>query len=86
MERILLRYSVQIKPIVAKIAPNTYLQTKVNRIIEQRSNSYECGFFTMKFLVDCYKGIPFKDATRYSEITKSEQEIKPFETLMVKRL
>jgi hypothetical protein len=67
-----------IKYLIKKINPDTYLKFKVNKIINQRSNSSNCGFFAMKFLVDRYNNIPFPEASGYSDIMKSEKNIEKF--------
>ena len=67
------RFKKAIKQMIQKWSPDNYLQFKINRIKFQRNNSNNCGYFAMKFLVDRYKGIPFKDATGF---TKLEQSLK----------
>lgn len=69
----------QIKTLVDKLGLNFYLKFKDNRVIDQRSNSSECGFFAMKFILDRLRGKPFKECTGYSNVTDSEKQIKKFE-------
>lgn len=64
--------------LINKIHPDVYLKYKVNKIIDQSSTSKNCGFFAMKFLLDRYKGIPFKDCTGYNNAKKGEKEIESF--------
>lgn len=60
---------------------NTPLQFKINRIRYQRTNSNNCGYFSMHFLVNRYKGKKFKDVTGYTKLVQSlqgERDIKRF--------
>jgi hypothetical protein len=67
-----------IKLIVDKIQPDSYLKFKENKIVEQRANSSNCGEFAIRFLVDRLRGNPFKDVTGYSEALKGEKDIDKF--------
>ena len=71
--------SQDIKSLIDTMEPETYLKFKVNKVIDQRSNSYECGWFAMHFLVQMFDGKKFKDCTGYSDVTRAEREIKKFE-------
>jgi hypothetical protein len=51
-----------------------YLKWKDNRIIEQRANSNNCGYFATNFLMDRFAGKPFKDATGYSNVAAGERK------------
>jgi len=64
--------------LVAKINPSTYLKLKVNKIKNQAENSSNCGFFAMKFILDRLSGKKFKDITGYSDVRKGEKDIKEF--------
>lgn len=66
----------QIKLLVNKIKPDSYLKFKVNKIVDQRANSDTCGWFSSKFLIDRFNGVPFKDTTGFSNVTKGEKNIK----------
>lgn len=66
----------QIKSLVNKINPDSYLKFKVNKIVDQRANSDTCGWFAQKFLIDRFNGVPFKDTTGFSNVTKGEKNIK----------
>lgn len=66
--------------LINALEPGTYLKFKVNRIIEQRANSTNCGYFACKFLVDRYDGVPFKECTGYSQVIKNEKSIREFKT------
>lgn len=68
----------QIKGIIDKMKVPEYLKFKENRIVDQRANSDSCGYMTMKFLIDRFKGKPFVDATGYSNVMKSEKNIKKY--------
>jgi len=64
--------------LIKKLDPSVYLKFKVNRIVNQRANSSNCGWFAMKFLFDRFAGIPFKECTGYSDVINSEQKIEQF--------
>lgn len=53
-----------------------YLKWKDNRIVNQRANSSNCGWFSIQFLQDRFDGKPFVDATGYSTVDKSERALK----------
>lgn len=63
-----------IKLIINKLNPATYLKFKVNKIIDQRANSDTCGYHAMLWLQNRYKGKSFKDCTGYSDIKKQEKK------------
>jgi hypothetical protein len=67
-----------IKGIIDKINPSTYLKFKINRIKQQRENSDSCGLMAMQFLIDRFNGKPFIDCTGYSDIANSERKAKKF--------
>jgi len=62
-----------LKELVNKINPSTYLKFKVNKIKQQSETSDNCGVFAMKFLMDRFKGIPFKECSGYSDVARSEK-------------
>jgi hypothetical protein len=68
----------------AIISPNELLKFKENKFIEQSANSDNCGFFSMRFLINRYKGKPFKEAKKISEVSKGEKEIKRFKKKYIK--
>ena len=51
-----------------------YLKWKDNRIVEQRANSNNCGYFATNFLMDRFAGKPFRDATGYSNVAAGERK------------
>jgi hypothetical protein len=53
-----------------------YLKWKDNKIVNQRANSSNCGWFSIQFLLDRFDGKPFIDATGYSNVKKSERDLK----------
>lgn len=56
-----------LKKIVAKVNPAVYLKLKVNGIQHQSDDSDNCGWFSLKFLVDRAAGMPFADSSGFSE-------------------
>ena len=69
-----------IKEIVDKIHSNVYLKLKINKIVDQRANSSTCGYHAMNFLLNRYKGIPFKDCSGYSNVEKGEKDAHKLES------
>jgi len=53
-----------------------YLKWKDNKIVNQRSNSSNCGFFCVNFLQDRFEGKRFVDSTGYSNANKAEKDLK----------
>lgn len=66
----------QIKVLIDKLDPPTYLKLKVNKIKNQRSDSSTCGYFAMGFIIDRLKGKKFKDVSGYSDANQGEKNIK----------
>lgn len=56
----------QIKKLIDRLEPNTYLKFKVNRIQDQNVNSSNCGFFCMRWILDKATGKNFKESTRFN--------------------
>lgn len=73
------QFLVDIKKLIDALQPETYLKFKVNMVIDQRANSSECGYFSMHFIIQRIEGHKFRDCTGYSDVTKSEKDIKKFE-------
>lgn len=63
----------QIKKLIDRIEPNTYLKMKINRIQDQNVNSSNCGFFCMRWILDKATGRNFKESTRFNP--NGEEEI-----------
>ena len=61
-----------IKGLIDKIKPKDYLKFKINRIKEQCASTDNCGYFAMRFLMDRFNNIKWKDASGYSDVMKSE--------------
>ena len=74
----------QIKDLITRISPPTYLKLKINRIIQQRVTSDNCGYFSMKFLVDRFHGKPFKESTHYHDVNNGERSIEHFKEQFAK--
>jgi hypothetical protein len=72
------QFKQDIKKLIDAISPPIFLKFKINRIKQQRVNSDNCGWFAIKFLVDRYKGIQFKESSGFSETMKAEEDIKQF--------
>jgi hypothetical protein len=63
-----------LKDLIRKIKPDTYLKMKINRIKEQDNDLSICGWHFMKFFLNRYRGIDFKEATPYSDVKKAEKD------------
>jgi hypothetical protein len=57
-----------LKKIIEKIRPEYYLKFKYNTIRDQNPRSKNCGFFSLKFIMDRYRNLPFKSATAYDKV------------------
>jgi hypothetical protein len=73
-----------IKLIINKLNPSVYLKLKINKIVDQRNNSSTCGYHAMNFLLNRYKGIPFKDCSGYSNVMKGESDAHKLEEKLKK--
>ena len=61
-----------LKGLIDKINPSTYLKFKINKIKQQSVTSDNCGIFSMQFLMDRFNGKPFKECSGYSNVMESE--------------
>lgn len=68
------RHDIQ-KYLIDKLDPKTLLKFKINKVIDQRSDTDTCGLMCVNFLKKRNRGINFKDATGYKEphINKTEK-------------
>lgn len=73
-----------IDELVKRFSVDYYLKFKVNRIVDQRTNSNDCGWFAMKFIVDRMSGIPFVDATGYSNVETATKSMDKFKQKLIK--
>lgn len=71
-----------LKKIIDKINPEYYMKFKFNQIRDQNPSSKNCGFFSLKFILDRYRNVPFKTATCYDKVYENygegEMKIKRF--------
>ncbi|GAM18879.1 hypothetical protein SAMD00019534_020540 [Acytostelium subglobosum LB1] len=63
----------RMKQLVAEIDPDVYLKFKVNKIVDQAVNTDTCGYHAMRFLLNRFRGVPFKEATGYSDVRREEK-------------
>ncbi len=63
------------KYLVDKLDPKTLLKFKINKVVDQRSDTDTCGLMCVNFLKKRNRGVSFKDATGYVEphINKTKQ-------------
>jgi hypothetical protein len=60
------KFMKEIKKLIDRLKPNSYLKFKTNRVQVQDKSTQNCGFFAMKFLLDrLSNGLSFKEATGY---------------------
>jgi hypothetical protein len=71
-----------LKKIIDKINPEFYLKFKNNLCRFQNPKSNNCGYFSLKFLLDRYSNIPFRECTGYDKVVdkygEGEMMIKKF--------
>lgn len=71
-----------LKKIIDKINPEYYLKFKNNLCRYQNPKSNNCGYFSLKFILDRYNNIPFTECTGYdrvkNEYGEGEKMIKKF--------
>ena len=65
-------FQKDIKKLIEAINPETYLKFKVNKIIDQKSDSSTCGYHAIRFIVDRLDNKPFKECTGYNNVKKGE--------------
>ena len=69
------KFMKEIKKLIDKLKPNTYLKMKINNVKHQDDRSQNCGFFSAKFLLDrLTNGLTFKGATKFQDQPDLSQE------------
>ena len=63
---------VGLKDIVGRVSTPGLLKMKVNRIADQDANSINCGWFACRFIIDRFRGRPFKEVTKFDDSVKGE--------------
>jgi len=58
------------KLILKVLKPATILKVKENKVIHQKDETSNCGWFCCKFLIDRFRGQPFSEATGYDDKIK----------------
>jgi len=71
-----------IKKIADKLQANTYLKYKENKVVQQNNESANCGFFTVKFIIDRINGKHFTACSGWDEHVKGEKNIEKFKEQM----
>jgi len=67
------KFMQNIRHVISKLKPDTYLKFKVNRIVSQSANSSNCGIFAALFLTNRFEGYPFKECTKFNDVVRGEQ-------------
>jgi hypothetical protein len=73
-----------VKLVVDIMKPNTFLKLKSNHVILQNDSTNNCGYFSMRFLLDRLRGKSFVESTGYENAMKfndSKQGEKEIERL-----
>lgn len=67
--------------LLKKWKPGNIYQLKINNVKWQKDNSNRCGWHSMRFLIDRYKGKSFKEATKFKIIENAlgEKQIIAFQ-------
>lgn len=68
----------QMKILSGLLRSDEYLKLKDNTIKFQSDTSSDCGEFSIKFLVDRYRGIPFPECTGFDDHVQGQKDIKAF--------
>ena len=55
-----------------------YLKLKENRVKDQDADSTNCGWFSCKFLIDRFRGRPWREVTKFDDHVKGEDAIAKF--------
>lgn len=76
----------EIKELANKLNAETYLKFKINKIIQQSNTSSNCGYFATKFLIDRFRGKPFRECTGFDEHVKDEKNINKWKAKQFKYL
>ena len=61
------RFMQDIKKVVDKMHPDFYFKFKTNMVKQQADNTDDCGFFCTKFLLDMFRGKPFRQASGFDD-------------------
>ena len=67
-----------IKKIITKINPSTYLKFKINKIKRQSDTTDTCGYHAVKFLSDRFNKKPWVECSGYNDVKNGENAIKKF--------
>lgn len=70
------QFMKDIKKIIDKLKLDVYLKFKANKIKDQNAKTQNCGWFAMQFLLNRFRGLPFKDVSGYSDTVKGEKSVK----------
>jgi hypothetical protein len=71
------QFMKNIKVLIDKLHPDSYMKLKINRVQVQESSA-NCGWHSMKFLIGRYEGKLFKECSCYSMVRKAEKNIEKF--------
>ena len=59
-----------LKLVLKILKPSTVLKLKENKVIMQSNNSSNCGWFSIRFLIDRFRNRSFSEATGYDDRVK----------------
>ena len=69
----------QIHKLIEKQKLNTYLKMKINKIVDQKANTSNCGQLCCMFLLNRFSGKPFRECTGYDNSKNEEKIIEKFD-------
>ena len=61
------RFMHDIKKVIDRMHPDFYFKFKTNMVKQQANNTDDCGFFCCKFLLDMFRGKPFRQASGFDD-------------------
>ena len=69
----------ELNNLIKIIKPSVYLKFKINKIVDQASNSRNCGYLSASFLIRRFKNIPFRECSGYDNTHNESDLIKKFD-------
>ena len=69
----------QIHKLIEKLKLNTYLKMKINKIVDQKANTSNCGQLCCMFLLNRFRGKPFRECTGYDNSHNEDRIIEKFD-------
>lgn len=67
-------FKKDIKKYLESMKVPTLMKFKINKVADQHGNSHKCGYHSIRFLDDRFRGVPFKNTTRFENNSKEGEE------------